>query len=236
MGNETIRMGKPIEDRGMTWYGPVRVAYVHVDEPSAPKGLGDESKRYKLVMMVPKEEAEAIGHLNAAYQAAVNEGVAKLWKGKMPPKLDSCVRDGDGTDNPDFRGFLLVSVKSKYRPQVFDPNRRICTTPGFVYSGCYAWVRIAFLPFDVAGNKGVMGVFNDVMFARDGERFGGMGTTEDQIRDLPFTGLQPSGPAGFGQQGAVPGVGGAPAGFGQQGAAPGFGAAPAGGGGSFLPF
>lgn len=166
--------------------GEVRLSYVHLFEPYSFDG--DQEAKYSCVLLIPKSDEATVAKLKAAYKAAVEQGKATKWKGKVPKGVAIPLRDGD--DDPtyegeEFEGHWILRASSRSKPGVVDRNPRIAIEdPTRVYSGCYARVSLNLFPYDTAGNRGVSAGLNNVQFLRDGESLGGRSRAEDDFDAL----------------------------------------------------
>ena len=62
--------------------GKVRLSYAHVWEPVS---INDSKPKYSVSLVIPKSDKETIKAINAAVDAAMEEGIAKFG-GKKPNK------------------------------------------------------------------------------------------------------------------------------------------------------
>jgi hypothetical protein len=81
--------------------GRARLSYVHLLQPYANKNSGEE--KYSVTVLVPKSDVATRQRIDAAIEAASQNGV-KLWGGR-PPKVANPVYDGDGTRPSDGMPF-----------------------------------------------------------------------------------------------------------------------------------
>lgn len=166
-------------------FGPVRLAYLHVFEKYKGEGEPGEGK-YSATPLIPKTEEETIKAIKDAIEAAKTEGVTSKWGGKLPKKIDSCLRDGDEDDKgEEFERHFFLNAKSSRRVGVVNRDMEPITDPEDVYSGCYAIVSVSFYPYSKNGNNGVAASLENVMKYKDGDRFGGGGASaESDFGDL----------------------------------------------------
>lgn len=166
--------------------GKVRLSYCHVFEPHAVNE-GDEPK-YSTVILIPKTDKQTVRKLKAAQQAALSNGVASTFNGKLPKDWHDTIKDGDvDADlerNPEYEGHYYLSVSAKTKPGVVDQNLNPVLDTTEVYSGCYARVSLNAFPYNVKGNKGVSFGLNHVQKWADGDFLGGRSRAEDDFDAL----------------------------------------------------
>ena len=75
--------------------GEVRFSFPHVFQPHA-NNPGQEEK-YSVTILIPKTDTTTINAIQAAMQAAAQEGVSTKFNGQMPAMLKNPMHDGDGT-------------------------------------------------------------------------------------------------------------------------------------------
>ena len=162
----------------------VRFSYVHVFEPTAMDD--NQQKKFSVSLLIPKKDKKGIAKLEAAIDAALQEGIDKLWKGKKPAKLMMPMNDGDdekGDSNPEYRGMFYINAKCIRKPSIFDENLEEIIDPDEFYSGCYGKASVTFYAYDKNGNKGVACGLNGVQKLKDGENLGGGAATADDFAD-----------------------------------------------------
>jgi len=159
--------------------GKVRLSYAHVWEPRTVNG-GDE--KYSCVILVPKSDKSTLNAIQSACNAAVSKGVEKFGPSFNSVNLKMPLRDGDAErpDDPVYRGcmFLNASSDAKRPPLIIDRHVQPILDRSEVYSGCYAYVKINFYPFNTRGNKGVAAGLNAIQKVADGESLVSNTTTE----------------------------------------------------------
>ena len=140
--------------------GEVRFSYLHVFQPYAQQ-QGAEPK-YSATLLIPKTDVATKGLIDAAINAATNNGVGSKWNGIRPPQLRISVHDGDGgrpSDGMPFgdecKGHWVVTASNKNAPFVVDANVQPILQQNEVYSGMYGRASITFFPYASNGNKGV---------------------------------------------------------------------------------
>jgi hypothetical protein len=168
--------------------GLVRFSYAHVWEPTAV----DESseKKYSISLIIPKSDKKSIALINAAINAAKEEGKAKLG-GKIPANLKLPLRDGD-VERPDDEAYAnsyFLNANAKNKPGIVDVNRKPIMDQEEFYSGCYGHASVTFFAFNTSGNKGIGVGLNNLMKVKEGERLGGRASAEEDFGDLEIAGM-----------------------------------------------
>ena len=216
--------------------GEVRFSYLHVFQPYAQQ-QGAEPK-YSATLLIPKTDVATKGLIDAAINAATNNGVGSKWNGIRPPQLRISVHDGDGgrpSDGMPFgdecKGHWVVTASNKNAPFVVDANVQPILQQNEVYSGMYGRASITLFPYSSNGRKGVGCALNGIQKLRDGEALSGRVSAEDAFGtpapgtpaygavppQAPVYAQQPQAPAypAYAQQPAA-----VPAGYPQQPAGP----------------
>ena len=163
--------------------GKVRLSYFKAYEGE----LNDDGVMvYPTSILIPKSDKETIKKVQAATEAAIEEGKTKFWNGKIPKNLKTPLRDGDDERPEDeaYEGHFFLNAKSsKRKPGIAKPiGKNADGTVKFqeitdsteIYSGCYAKVSLNFFPFNAKGNAGVGVGLNNIVKVQDGEALGGV--------------------------------------------------------------
>ena len=160
--------------------GIVRLSYANVWEPASING---SKPKYSVSLIIPKGDTKTIADINAAIDAAIQEGAAKFG-GKIPNKaaLKLPLRDGD-IERADeaYKGSYFVNANSTTAPEVVDRSLQRILDRNEVYSGCYARVSINFYAFNSNGNRGVACGLGNIQKVRDGEPLGGKSSAADDF-------------------------------------------------------
>lgn len=188
--------------------GEVRLSYAAL---TAPKMQQNGKEKYSVTLLIPKTDTATIADLNASFQAAYAEGVAKKWNGARPtPK--AIIHDGDGLRpsgvpfGDECKGCWVLTASSINKPQVVGIDNVACElAPQDVYSGMYARVTLNFFAFDNTGNKGVGCGLGNVLKTRDGEPLSGGASAASDFADISA----PTAPAVPGYGAAMPAAPGA---------------------------
>ena len=152
--------------------GVVRLSYANVWEP---KSINGGTEKYSVSLIIPKSDTKTIAAINAAVDAAIEEGKGKFG-GKIPNKaaLKLPLRDGD-IDRPDDEAYAnsyFVNANSTTAPQIVNRQLEPILDRSEVYSGVYARVSINFYAFNSNGNKGIACGLGNIQKIRDGEPLG----------------------------------------------------------------
>jgi len=152
--------------------GVVRLSYANVWEPTSING---GTPKYSVSLIIPKNDSKTLDAVNAAIDAAIEEGIAKFG-GKKPNKaaLKLPLRDGDTErDDEAYKGAFFVNANSTTAPQIVDRAVQPIIDRNEVYSGCYARVSINFYAFNSNGNRGIACGLGNIQKYSDGEPLGG---------------------------------------------------------------
>ena len=160
--------------------GTVRLSYANVWEP---KSINGGAEKYSVSLIIPKSDKKTIAAINAAVDAAIEEGLAKFG-GKKPNKaaIKLPLRDGDTErDDEAYADSYFVNANSQTPPQIVDQNVNPIMNRSEIYSGVYARVSINFYAFNSNGNKGVACGLGNIQKVRDGQPLGNRSTAEDDF-------------------------------------------------------
>ena len=161
-----------------------RWSYVNAWEP---KSINGGAPKYSVSLIIPKSDTKTIEKIQAAIQAAYEEGQGKLkGNGKSVPALSvlkTPLRDGDA-ERPDDEAYAdsyFVNANSGTAPGIVDADRNPIIDRSEVYSGVYGRASINFYAFNSNGNKGIACGLNNLQKIRDGEPLGGKSRAEDDF-------------------------------------------------------
>ena len=161
-----------------------RLSYANVWDP---KSINGGAPKYSVSLIIPKSDTKTIDKINAAIQAAYEEGQSKLkGNGKSVPALTvikTPLRDGD-LERPDdeaYRGCYFINANSATAPGIVDADRQPILERSEIYSGVYARASINLYAFNSNGNKGIACGLNNLQKIRDGEPLGGKSRAEDDF-------------------------------------------------------
>lgn len=172
----------------------VRIAFPALDKPTA-FGEGEPAYQAKFIIVPGSPEVKLLDDAMAA--------VAKeKWKDKADSVLELLKEDKKlcfvhapyrnkktGETYSGFDGMFSLSTRSKNKPTVFDRNNREVTDlaqiKSMIYSGCYVHAKIDVWAQDNQYGRRINANIAGVMFAKDGEAFGGSTpATGDDFADL----------------------------------------------------
>ena len=162
--------------------GEVRLSYVHLVKPYAPNPQSEP--KYSVTLLIPKSDAATKQRIDAAIQAAIEEGVTGKWGGRRPPQPAIPIWDGDGLRQngepfgEECKGCWVLTASSKQKQDVVDTNLQPILDETQIYSGMYARVALNFFAYDSNGKRGIGCGLGPVMKTRDGEPLGGKLTAE----------------------------------------------------------
>lgn len=160
-----------------------RLSYFHGWEPASING---GAEKYSVSVLIPKDDVATVNAINAAVDAAIEEGISKFG-GKKPNKaaIKLPLRDGDvERDDEAYKGHWFVNANSNTPPQIVDRAVKPILDRSEVYSGCYARVSLNFYAFNSNGNKGVACGLGNIQKVRDGEPLGGRTNASDDFATL----------------------------------------------------
>ena len=160
-----------------------RLSYFHGWDPVSING---GAEKYSVSVLIPKTDEETVNAINAAIDAALEEGAAKFG-GKKPHRatIKLPLRDGDfERDDEAYKGHWFINANSTTPPQIVDRAVRPILDRSEVYSGCYARVSLNFYAFNSNGNKGVACGLGNIQKVRDGEPLGGKTSAADDFATL----------------------------------------------------
>lgn len=161
--------------------GVVRLSYANVWEP---KSINGGTEKFSVSMIIPKSDTKTINAINAAVDAAIEEGRGKFG-GKIPNRaaLKLPLRDGD-VDRPDdeaYKNSYFVNANSNSAPEIVDKALNPIMSRSEVYSGVYARVSVNFYAFNSNGNRGIACGLGNIQKVRDGEPLGGKTSAADDF-------------------------------------------------------
>ena len=165
--------------------GPkTRWSYANVWDP---KSINGGTPKFSVSLIVPKSDVATVKKIEAAIQAAYEEGESKLkGNGKSVPSLKvlkTPLRDGDleRPDDPAYANSYFINANSATAPGIVDADRQPILERSEVYSGVYGRASINFYAFNSNGNKGIACGLNNLQKIADGEPLGGKSRAEDDF-------------------------------------------------------
>ena len=161
-----------------------RWSYVNAWEA---KSINGGAPKFSVSLIIPKSDTKTIEKIQAAIQAAYEEGQGKLkGNGKSAPALSvlkTPLRDGDA-ERPDDEAYAdayFINANSATAPGIVDADRNPILDRSEVYSGVYGRASINFYAFNSNGNKGIACGLNNLQKIKDGEPLGGKSRAEDDF-------------------------------------------------------
>lgn len=165
--------------------GKVRFCFCHVFEPSAMEGQPEESAKYSVCVIIPKDDEKTITKIKNAIEAAKTVGKAKLAdkNGKIPSTIKLPLRDGDEerSDDPAFENSYFLNATSNRKPTIVDKNLDPIMDQNEFYSGCYGRISLNLFAFNASGNKGIAAGLQNLQKLEDGEMLAGGSTAEEDF-------------------------------------------------------
>lgn len=140
--------------------GEARLSYVNVFKPYAH--MEGQEEKYSVTILIPKTDVATKARIDAAINAAIEQGINTKWNGVKPPKVAIPVYDGDGTKpsdgtefGPECKGHWVFTATSKKDnpPQVVDAQVQPILNQSEIYSGIYGRVSVVFAPYMYGGKK-----------------------------------------------------------------------------------
>lgn len=155
---------------------PVRLAFAQHLFTAGTVG-GEGKPAFSVTAILPKDHP-VIKELHEAEAAVAKE----KWAAKADANLKAIraagkgvVKDGDSkAEYSGFEGNAFVSMRAEKRPNVYNTDgSQLTEADGVVYSGCYAHVMLEVWAQDNQYGKRINAQVTGVMFAGDGDSFGG---------------------------------------------------------------
>ena len=167
--------------------GPkTRWSYANVWDP---KSINGGAPKYSVSLIIPKSDTKTVEKIQAAIQAAYEEGQSKLkGNGKSVPALSvlkTPLRDGDAErpDDEAYKDSYFINANSATAPGIVDADRNPILERSEVYSGVYGRASINLYAFNSNGNNGIACGLNNLQKISDGEPLGGKSRAEDDFAD-----------------------------------------------------
>ena len=162
---------------------PVRLSYVHLNEPR--RGENGQPDKYGTLLIIPKRDTATVNQINEAVEAARKQALANGMQRAV--NFRSPLRDGDGEKpnggkyGPECAGCWVLNTSSKRQPGMVDRRNQRIIDPGEIYSGIWAYVDINFACFSVPGNSGIACYINNLQKVRDDEPLGGASARPEDV-------------------------------------------------------
>lgn len=152
-----------------------------------PKAINGGTPKYSVSLIISKSDTKTIEKINAAIQAAYDEGQSKLkGSGKTVPALSAIktpLRDGD-VERPDdeaYRSSYFINANSSTQPGIVDADRQPILDRSQMYSGVKGRASINLYAYNVNGNRGIACGLNHLQKLSDGTPLGGKSRAEDDF-------------------------------------------------------
>lgn len=190
--------------------GTVRLSYVHLLKPRQPRPGSTEEPKFSVTLLIPKSDVATMQRINAAIQAAIQDGVGSKWNGVRPPQPALPLYDGDGVRqngepfSAECKGHYVMTASSRQQPEIVNANMEFIINPTEIYSGMYARVSIRFFAYNSNGKKGIGCGLGNVQKVGDGAPLAGGASAADDFGGMPAPAqpvapIMPQQPA-YGQQ------------------------------------
>lgn len=151
------------------------------------KSINGGAPKYSVSLIIPKSDTKTVEKIQAAIQAAYEEGQSKLkGNGKSVPALSvikTPLRDGDAErpDDEAYKNSYFINANSATAPGIVDADRNPILERSEVYSGVYGRASISLYAFNSNGNRGIACGLNNLQKISDGEPLGGKSRAEDDF-------------------------------------------------------
>lgn len=151
------------------------------------KAINGGSPKFSVSLIIPKSDTKTVEKINAAIQAAYEEGQSKLkGSSKSVPALSvlkTPLRDGD-LERPDddaYKGCWFINANSATAPGIVDADRQPVLDRSEMYSGVKGRASINLYAYNVNGNRGIACGLNNLQKIADGTPLGGKSRAEDDF-------------------------------------------------------
>ena len=151
------------------------------------KSINGGAPKYSVSLIIPKADTKTVEKIQAAIQAAYEDGQSKLkGNGKSVPALSvikTPLRDGDAErpDDEAYKNSYFINANSATAPGIVDADRNPILERSEVYSGVYGRASISLYAFNSNGNRGIACGLNNLQKISDGEPLGGKPRAEDDF-------------------------------------------------------
>ena len=152
-----------------------------------PRSINGSTPKYSVSLIIPKSDKGTIDKINAAIQAAYEEGQSKLkGNGKSVPPLTAIktpLRDGDleRPDDETYANSYFINANSGTAPGIVDADRNPILDRSEMYSGVKGRASINLYAYNVNGNRGIACGLNNLQKISDGTPLGGKSRAEDDF-------------------------------------------------------
>lgn len=179
-----------------------RLSYAHLTQPHSQNG---QEAKYSVTVLVPKSDIATKQRIDAAIEAATQDGAVRLWGGR-PAQVPNPVYDGDGVRPSDgqpygaeCKGHWVFTAASRQAPEVVDTGMNPIINQTEIYSSMYARVSISFYPYANSGRKGIGCGLGNVMKVQDGDPLGGRTSASEDFAGMTAVGQPAGAPSTYAQ-------------------------------------
>ena len=151
------------------------------------KAINGGAPKFSVSLIIPKSDIKTVQKINAAIEAAYQEGQSKLkGNNKSVPALSilkTPLRDGD-LERPDdeaYKGCYFINANSATAPGIVDADRQPILDRSEMYSGVKGRASINLYAYNVNGNRGIACGLNNLQKISDGTPLGGKTRAEDDF-------------------------------------------------------
>ena len=151
------------------------------------KAINGGAPKFSVSLIIPKSDIKTVQKINAAIEAAYQEGQSKLkGNSKSVPALSilkTPFRDGD-LERPDdeaYKGCYFINANSATAPGIVDADRQPILDRSEMYSGVKGRASINLYAYNVNGNRGIACGLNNLQKISDGTPLGGKTRAEDDF-------------------------------------------------------
>ena len=162
----------------------LQCSFPHLFEAYAP--VEGAKAKYTVTLLIDKNDTQTIAQVNQCIDAAIEQGVSKVFGGKTPSKssIRPVLKDGDEKDRPEFKGKWLLVASSVNAPEVVDQNLNPIYDKDAIVGGDYIRISANFKAYKV-GQAGVSVYLQNVQLVRKAEKpFGGKTTASSDFASV----------------------------------------------------
>lgn len=166
----------------------VILSYPHLFAPYSNQP--GQTPKFSVTLLIPKSDVLTKQKIDAAIQAAINNGLAGKWNGIKPPVVPNPLHDGDGVRPSDGAPFpqechghwvMTASANADHAPQVVDAQLNPIMNQSEIYAGVKARVSFNFFAYNAHGRKGIGCGLSNVQKLGDGTPLVSRANAEDDF-------------------------------------------------------
>jgi hypothetical protein len=151
----------------------VRLSYPSLFSPSDFKG--DKNMKFRAVLIIEKDSAN-----HKMVQKAIDDLLAKEYKGIRLSSDKLCLKDGDDLGGDENEGHMVLRTSSVRRVPVVDRDKTPLTEEDEKpYAGCYVNASVDVYPQKGQWGNRINGSLRGIQFDSDGDRFTGASVAGD---------------------------------------------------------